>query len=254
MDLEVIWMPTATAAKTLVVIATYNEIENLPSLVDELFRRAPQIEICVVDDNSPDGTGGWCDRQAAVDPRIHCIHRAGKLGLGSAVVAGLQYGLDHGYDYVVNMDADFSHDPRYLPELLDRMNFNGEGEIDVMIGSRYVPGGQIEGWPLKRHLMSRAINWYSRALLGLRVKDCSGGFRCYRASRLRQLDFAQLTSSGYSFHEEMLWRLKRLGCRMAEYPITFVDRARGASKIDSREALNALSVIAQLGARNLRGR
>lgn len=247
-------MPTAAAEKTLVVIATYNEIENLPHLIGELFRYAPQVDVCVVDDNSPDGTGGWCDEQAAGEPRIHCIHRAGKLGLGSAVLAGLQYGLDHGYDYVLNMDADFSHDPRYVPDLLSAMNFNGEGEVDVMIGSRYAPGGHIEGWPLKRHLMSRAINVYSRALLGLRVKDCSGGFRCYRTSRLRQLDFSRLTSSGYSFHEEMLWWLKKLGCRMAELPITFVDRARGASKIDSREAFSALSIIAQLGARNLTGR
>jgi dolichol-phosphate mannosyltransferase len=152
------------------------------------------------------------------------------------------------------MDADFSHDPCYLPEMLERMNHNGEGEIDLMIGSRYAPGGGVRGWPLRRHLMSRAINLYSRALLGLRVKDCSGGYRCYRASRLRQLDFAQLTSSGYSFNEEMLWRLKKLGCRMSEYPITFVERARGTSKLNGHEALNALSVIAQLGVRNFTGR
>ncbi|HWC90400.1 MAG TPA: polyprenol monophosphomannose synthase [Pirellulales bacterium] len=240
-----------SADKTLVTIATYNEIENLPQLLGELFSYAPQVDVCIVDDGSPDGTGRWCDEQAHSDPRIHCIHRSGKLGLGSAILAGMQYALDHGYDYVVNMDADFSHDPRYVPDLLAAMNRDGEGEIDVMIGSRYVPGGQIEGWPLKRHFMSRAINLYSRALLGLRVKDCSGGFRCYRTSRLRQLDFGQLTSSGYSFQEEMLWRLKKLGCRMGEYPITFVDRVRGLSKIDGREALSALSIIARLGARNL---
>lgn len=237
--------------KTLVTIATYDEIENLPQLIGELFRYAPQVDVCVIDDNSPDGTGQWCDQQAAQDPRIRCIHRSGKLGVGTAIVAGMQYAIDHGYDYVLNMDADFSHDPRYVPDLLAGMNRNGEGEIDVMIGSRYVPGGHVEGWPLKRHFMSRAINIYSRALLGLRVKDCSGGFRCYRTSRLRQLDFKQLNSSGYSFQEEMLWRLKRLGCRMGEFPITFVNRVRGNSKIDSSEAVAALSIIARLGARNL---
>ena len=127
------------------------------------------------------------------------------------------------------------------------MNRNGQGEVDVMIGSRYVPGGQIEGWPIKRHFMSRAINLYSRALLGLKPKDCSGGYRCYRASRLAQLDFTSLKSRGYSFQEEMLWQLKRLGCRFAETPITFVDRQRGNSKINSREAWNALGIIADLG-------
>ena len=240
--------------KTLVTIATYNEIENLPPLVDRILTCAPDVEILVIDDNSPDGTGRWCDERIAVDPRLHCLHRTGKLGLGTAILAGMQYALDNGYTFIVNMDADFSHDPSHLPELIGGMNRNGQGEIDVMIGSRYVPGGRIEGWPIKRHFMSRAINLYSRTLLGLKPKDCSGGYRCYRASRLAQLDFATLKSRGYSFQEEMLWQLKRLGCRFAETPITFVDRQRGNSKIDSREAWSALGIIADLGRRNLLGR
>jgi dolichol-phosphate mannosyltransferase len=240
--------------KTLVTIATYNEIENLPALVEAIFRQAPDVHILVIDDGSPDGTGQWCDGQAADDDRLHCLHRSGKLGLGSAIVAGMKYAIEHGYDYVLNMDADFSHDPRYLPELLEGMDRDGQGMIDVMIGSRYVPGGRIEGWPLKRHLMSRAINVYSRLLLGLRAKDCSGGYRCYRTSRLRQVDFDHVASGGYSFQEEMLWRLKKLGCRIAETPITFVDRERGVSKINSREAWGALVLIAALGAKNLTNR
>jgi dolichol-phosphate mannosyltransferase len=241
-------------ARALVTIATYNEIENLPSLIEAIFRYAPQVDILVVDDNSPDGTGRWCDEQAAKEPRLRCLHREGKQGLGTAIVAGLRYAIDQGYAYVVNMDADFSHDPQYLPALFEGMNRNGQGEIDVMIGSRYIPGGRIEGWPLKRHFMSRAINIYSRLVLGLVSKDCSGGFRCYRTSRLKQFDFSTLRSRGYSFQEEMLWHMKQLGCRFGETPITFVDRQLGSSKIDSGEALSSLAIITALGRKNLLGR
>lgn len=239
------------AQRTLVIVATYNEMENLPRLVEEVFRAVPDVDLLVVDDNSPDGTGAWCDQQAEADRRIHVVHRGGKQGLGSAIMEGLKYGIARGYTYLVNMDADFSHDPRFLPELIAGMDGNGHGEVDVMIGSRYVPGGRIEGWPLKRHMMSRGINVYARLLLGLRPKDCSGGYRCYRASRLAQFDFGLIRSQGYAFQEEFLWRLKRMGCRIAETPITFVDRVRGASKINSREALHALATIAALGGQNL---
>jgi dolichol-phosphate mannosyltransferase len=239
------------AGKTLVTIATYNEIENLPRLVAAIFEHAPQVDLLVVDDGSPDGTGEWCDAQAAVDPRIRCVHRSGKLGLGTAIVAGLKYALDHQYEFVINMDADFSHHPRYLPDLLEGMNRGGQGQVDVMIGSRYIPGGKIEGWPLKRHFMSRAINIYARAMLGLRNKDCSGGYRCYRTSRLARLDFDSILSHGYSFQEELLWRLKKIGCRIDETPITFVDRVSGISKIHGGEAADALRILARLGARNL---
>jgi dolichol-phosphate mannosyltransferase len=244
----------AEPRKTLVTIATYNEIENLPTLVDEIFRFAPQFDLLVVDDGSPDGTGQWCDEHAPADSRIRCIHRSGKLGLGTAIVAGLKYAIDKGYDFVVTMDADFSHHPRYLPDLVDGMDRGGQGNVDVMIGSRYIPGGRIEGWPLKRHFMSRAINLYARTLLRLRTKDCSGGFRCYRTSRLAQLDFDSILSRGYSFQEELLWRLKRIGCRIDETPITFVDRINGTSKIHAGEATAALRVLATLGASSLIGR
>ncbi len=234
-------------------MATYNEIENLPRLVAAVFAYAPQADLLVIDDNSPDGTGEWCDRRAAEDPRLRCLHRSGKLGLGSAIGAGMQYAIRHGYDYVLNLDADFSHDPQYIPALLAGMDRDGQSAVDVMIGSRYVPGGGIQGWPLHRHLMSRGVNCYARWLLSLTPKDCSGGFRCYRTSLLAQLDLSTIRSSGYSFQEEILWHLKRLGGRFDEAPIVFVDRQQGTSKIDWREALAALRIIFGLGLRNWTG-
>ena len=236
---------------TLVTLATYNEIENLPRLVDEIARVLPAADILVIDDNSPDGTGQWCEQRAKNDPRMHCLHRSGKQGLGSAIVAGMQYAIDHGYRYVLNMDADFSHPPRFLPDLIAGMHESpGSAGVDVMIGSRYMAGGDIEGWPRRRHLMSRAVNCYARCMLGLRVRDCSGSFRCYRVERLKRLDFDEVRSRGYSFQEEILWRLKRLGARMRETPITFVERQRGASKINSQEAWEAMRVILALGLRD----
>jgi dolichol-phosphate mannosyltransferase len=236
--------------KPLVTVATYNEMENLPRLVEEILRYAPQADVLVIDDNSPDGTGQWCDQRRAEDPRIACLHRSGKLGLGTAIIAGMKYGVEHGYQYVLNMDADFSHQPKYLPALLAGMDPPGGPPVDVMIGSRYIPGGGVEGWPLKRLLMSRSVNLYARLLLGLRPKDCSGAFRCYRTAVLAKLDFAAICSRGYSFQEEILWRLKRLGARMSETPIIFPERQHGVSKIHSGEAFSALRIIFALGMRN----
>ncbi len=244
----------ALSRRSLVTVATYNEIENLPRLVGSIFDYAPHSDLLVIDDNSPDGTGRWCDEYAATDARLHCLHRAGKLGLGSAILAGMNYAIQHRYDYVLNMDADFSHDPRYIPALLAGMDPEGQPPVDVAIGSRYVPGGGIEGWPLRRHLMSRGVNGYARWLLSLSPQDCSGGFRCYRTSLLAQLDLASIRSRGYSFQEEILWRLKRLGARFLEVPIVFVDRKHGRSKIDRREAVAALRIIFLLGLRNWTGR
>jgi dolichol-phosphate mannosyltransferase len=239
------------ARPTLVTLATYNEIENLPRLVDEILAVAPDVDLLVIDDNSPDGTGTWCDTKSAFEPRLSCLHRSGKLGLGKATIAGMRYAIEHDYRFVLNMDADFSHHPRYLPALLAGMDrADGSPAVDVMIGSRYVSGGKIEGWPLKRHLMSRGVNTYARWLLGLPAKDCSGAFRCYRVSRLAEIDFDKIRSRGYSFQEEILWHLKRQGAAFAETPITFADRRHGTSKIDSREAWSALSIILALGFRN----
>ncbi|MGD9722252.1 MAG: polyprenol monophosphomannose synthase [Pirellulales bacterium] len=239
------------AHATLITLATYNEIENLPSLVDEIFAAVPDADVLVIDDASPDGTGQWCDTKSASEPRLHCLHRAGKLGLGTATIAGMRYAIEHGYRYVLNMDADFSHHPRYLPALIAGMEqAEGSAAVDVMIGSRYVRGGAIEGWPLVRHLMSRGVNAYARCLLGLRARDCSGAFRCYRTSLLARVDFDTIRSRGYSFQEEILWRLKRLGATFGETPITFADRRHGTSKINSHEAWAALGIILRLGAQN----
>lgn len=236
---------------TLVTVATYNEIENLPRLAEAIFSVAPQVDLLVIDDNSPDGTGAWCDEAAQRDPRIRCLHREGKLGLGTATIAGMRYAIEHQYRYLLNMDADFSHHPRYIPDLLAGME--RDGGVDVMIGSRYVPGGGTEGWPLKRRLMSRCVNLYARVLLGLRPRDCSGAFRCFRVETLEKLDFAAIRSRGYSFQEEILWRLKRVGARFGETPIVFADRERGASKINAREAYSALWIIFRLGVKNWMG-
>jgi len=240
--------------QTLITVATYNEMENLPELVEQIFRVVPDADLLVIDDNSPDGTGRWCDERSHQDERLRCLHREGKLGLGSAIIAGMEHAIDHGYRYVLNMDADFSHHPKHLPALIEGMDPEDGPAVDVMIGSRYVPGGGVEGWGLKRHVMSRGVNLYARWLLGLKPKDCSGAFRCYRTEVLRRLDFGAVKSRGYSFQEEILWHLKRLGARFGETPIVFVDRQRGASKINMKEAAAALRIIFALGLRNLFGR
>jgi dolichol-phosphate mannosyltransferase len=234
--------------------ATYNEIENLPRLVDEVFAFVPDVHLLVVDDNSPDGTGVWCDRRTADDRRVHVVHRAGKLGLGTAMIAGMKYAIERGYKYVVNMDADFSHHPRYLPVMVAGMESPQGESVDVMIGSRYTAGGGTVGWPLKRKIMSRGVNLYARWLLWLRARDVSGGYRCYRVSKLAELDFDQVRSRGYSFQEEILWMLRRRGARIAETPILFADREVGTSKINTREAVAALRIIARLGMQNLTDR
>jgi dolichol-phosphate mannosyltransferase len=231
-----------------VTVATNNELENLPALVDAIFAVAPQADLLVIDDNSPDGTGRWGDERAESDRRVHCLHRAGKLGLGTATIAGMRYAIERGYDLVLNLDADFSHHPRYIPDLLAAMD-----KADVTIGSRYVAGGGVKDWPLQRRLMSWGVNTYARVLLGLGPRDCSGAFRCYRVSLLAQLDFDAIRSRGYSFQEEILWRLKRVGARMVEVPILFADREKGVSKINRGEAVSALRILFRLGVKNWLG-
>jgi dolichol-phosphate mannosyltransferase len=238
-----------TTGSVLVTLATYNERENLPELVRAIFSVEPNLEILVIDDNSPDGTGALADQLSAADPRIHVLHRAGKLGLGTATIAGMRYAIEHGYEFVLNMDADFSHHPRYIPALVAGMT-----DHDVMIGSRYVPGGGVPGWPLKRRLMSKAVNTYARWLLGIPARDTSGAFRCHRVEILKRLDFDRVLSRGYSFQEEMLYLCRRAGCRIGETPIVFEDRRHGSSKINQAEALAAIGIIFRLGLRRLFGK
>jgi len=235
------------APRTLIAIATYNEIENLPRLVDAVFEHVPTAHTLIVDDNSPDGTGRWCEKEASRDSRLRCIHRPRKSGLGTATVAAMKYAIQNGYEFLVMMDADFSHDPQYVPALLDGMSRHGKPPLDVIIGSRYVPGGSTEGWGIQRRFMSRSVNLYARYLLGLAPKDCSGAFRCFRTQTLERLDFSHIQSSGYSFQEEILYHLKRLGAQFGEVPIHFRDRQRGRSKINVIEAAAALRIIFRIG-------
>lgn len=225
----------------LVTLCTYNERENLEQLIPEIHAHVPEACILIVDDNSPDGTGRYADELAAADPRIRVIHRAGKLGLGTATVAAFQYGIAHEFDLLVNMDADFSHPPRYLPSLIEQA-----GKADVVIGSRYVPGGSVVGWGIKRHLMSQGINAYARLLLGLKTRDNSGSFRCYRVKKLGEVDWSVARAKGYAFQEEILFRLKRAGAVFAEVPIRFEERRFGHTKINWREAVSAGWVILRL--------
>ena len=232
--------------RTLVTLATYNERENLPPLVREILATDAAVDVLVIDDNSPDGTGRLADEMAAEDARVRVLHRSGKLGLGSATMAGLRYALDHSYDLVLNMDADFSHHPRHIPAILREA-----GRADVVIGSRYVRGGGVVGWGWLRHVMSSGINLYSRLLLRLPVRDTSGAFRCYRTAKIREIDLTQMLSRGYSFQEEFLYRCRQAGARMRETPIVFQDRESGSSKINAGEALAALVIILRLGWQNI---
>ena len=197
----------------------------------------------MIDDNSPDGTGAIADEIRATLPDIHVIHRPGKLGLGTAMLTGMRSATDNGYDHFLDLDADFSHPPRFIPAILA-----GMAENDVMIGSRYVPGGGVEGdFNLKRKLMSTGINMYARLFLGLRTRDNSGSFRCYRVAKLRQIDLSQVRSRGYSFMEEILYWCRAAGCKFGETPILFENRRSGYSKINAREAIKALQIIFGLG-------
>ncbi len=240
----------AASPRLLVSLATYDEASNLRPLVETIREFAPHAAILVIDDNSPDGTGEVADQLRALLPNIHVIHRSGKLGLGTAVLAGMKFAIDNGYDYFLNLDADFSHPPRFIPNILAGMKDN-----DVMIGSRYVPGGGVEGeFTFRRKFMSTGINIYARMFLGLRTRDNSGSYRCYRVSKLRQIDLTQIRSRGYSFMEEILYWCRSVGCKMDETPIIFENRRSGYSKINTREAIKALHIIFQLGVARLTGR
>lgn len=220
--------------RALIVLPTYDEAENVLRMAEEIFSTAPEVEILVVDDASPDGTGDLVAGAMETEPRLHLLRREGKLGLGSAYLAGFRYGLEHGHDLVLTMDCDFSHHPRYLPDLL-----SAAADHDLVIGSRYVPGGGISNWPIHRRFLSGFANLYTRTLLRLPVRDCTGGFRCYRREVLETVEPFGVRSSGYSFLEEMVYRVHRSGFHIGETPILFEDRAAGQSKIDRSEIWRA---------------
>ncbi len=226
----------------LVCIPTYNERENLEGIVQAVLAADARTEVLVVDDNSPDGTGALADTLCAREPRIHVLHRAKKEGLGRAYLAAFAWALARPYAYVVEMDADWSHPPRYLPELLDR----GEAGADLVLGSRYVPGGGTVNWGWLRRFISQGGSLYARVVLGLAVRDLTGGFKCFRRRVLESIDLAAVHSTGYAFQIELTYRTLRNGFRVEEMPIVFEDRRVGQSKMSRRIVVEALTMVWKL--------
>lgn len=227
-------------SRILVIIPTYNERESLPRQVDAVRAVCPDADILVADDASPDGTGAWAQERSEADPQVHVLHRSGKQGLGAAYLAGFSWGLERGYDVLVEMDADGSHRAQDLPRVLA-----APGDWDLAIGSRWVSGGAVENWPAHRRLLSTGANTYVRLALGIPVKDATAGFRAYKADALRALAFDQVESQGYCFQVDMAWRVLQAGGTVVEVPITFVERELGASKMSGaiiREALIKVTV------------
>ena len=217
-------------ARALVVVPTYNERENLERLVAQIIEQDERLEILVIDDASPDGTGDIADRIAAREPRLHVLHRPGKLGLGTAYLDGFRWGLARDYDVLFEMDADFSHDPGHLPQFLEAIE-----EYDVVLGSRYLHGRvTVINWPIPRLILSYGANVYARLVTGLPVADATGGFKCFRRNVLGSIELSRVESEGYAFQIEMSFRAWRKGWRIAEIPIVFVDRTAGESKMSKR--------------------
>ncbi len=235
--------PKAAGEGTLVVVATYEEVQNIGPLLTQILDNAPACQVLVVDDNSPDGTGQEVNRMAQADRRIELLERPSKLGLGTAYQAGFRRGLAGGYDRVLTMDADFSHHPRYLPEILARA---AEPGARVVIGSRYVAGGGVAGWPLHRRMLSLGANMFARVILRLGAHDCTGAYRSYSRQVVEHLVQARVASHGYSSLIELLWTCQRAGYAIAEVPITFQDRELGESKVSSAEIFRGLTTVLRL--------
>ncbi|HWD07884.1 MAG TPA: polyprenol monophosphomannose synthase [Actinomycetota bacterium] len=235
-----------SGAGALVVVPTFNEAENIEAILKAVAAAAPEAGVLVVDDGSPDGTAALVDQAAAADGRIHLLRGQGKAGLGAAYVRGFNWGLAAGYQRFVEMDADFSHDPGTIPDLLATTE-----TCDVAIGSRYMPGGGVVGWSKGRHALSMGGNLYSRIALGFGVRDSTSGFRCYRARVLNAIDLPSVRSNGYAFQIDMTYRSWRLGYRICEIPITFRERSLGASKMSKSIVSEALMAVAGWGARDL---
>jgi dolichol-phosphate mannosyltransferase len=233
--------------RVLVVVPTYNERENVKILLPVIRDAVPDAHILVVDDDSPDGTGGVVEDVAAEHGQITLLHRPGKQGLGSAYRDGFDYGLHHGYDVVVSMDVDLSHDPEVLPELLSMI----EAGADAVIGSRYVPGGATVDWPLHRRVLSRWGNRYASFVLRLQVRDCTSGYRAYRASALKEIDPGSTTAEGYAFLTELVGRLVRANLRVVETPIVFRDRRYGMSKMSARIVAESMWLVTTWAVRDV---
>jgi dolichol-phosphate mannosyltransferase len=220
---------TESPEKTLIIIPTYNEKENLPLLVEEVLKTVPHVDILVADDNSPDGTGELADQLAGTEPRIHVLHRQAKEGLGKAYVAGFNWALQRDYELIFEMDCDFSHQPKHLPEFIDKIKDN-----DLVLGSRYIEGGGTVNWGLSRKIISSGGNWYARTVLGLPYRDLTGGFKCFRRKVLENIDINNLYAMGYCFQIELTHRTHKAGFKIGETPIIFPDRERGQSKMSGK--------------------
>lgn len=231
---------TSGLGRVLVVLPTYNERHNIAPVLARLRRAVPEADVLVVDDHSPDGTGEVADHLAARDSAVHVLHRAAKEGLGVAYVAGFRWALGRGYDVIVEMDADGSHQPEQLPSLLAAL-----ADADVVLGSRWIPGGSVSDWPAPRQALSRGGNGYVRVALGLDVRDATGGFRAFRAPVLESIDLSSVASHGYCFQVDMAWRALRNGARVVEVPIAFVERVHGRSKMSGAIVTEALWRVTQ---------
>jgi dolichol-phosphate mannosyltransferase len=235
--------------RIVVIIPTFNEATNLPLIVPEVLKQDSRLHVLVVDDNSPDGTGGIADRMAAENPRIHVLHREAKAGLGRAYLAGFRWGLDQDYEVMFEMDADFSHDPSFLPRFLTAI----EG-ADLVLGSRYATGVNVINWPISRLLLSLGANLYARVITGLPLTDSTGGFKCFRRKVLESIDLDRVRSNGYAFQIEMSFRAWRKGFRLKEIPIIFTDRVEGQSKMSKRIVREAIWMVWWLRLQGILGR
>ncbi len=241
-------MPSGQS-KTMIIIPTYNEADNLRPMVETIMALNTSADILIIDDNSPDGTGEIADQLSVALPALQVIHRPGKLGLGTAYVAGFHYALEHGYELIFEMDCDFSHDPKYLPAFLEKIQDN-----DLVIGSRYVPGGGTVNWGWMRKFISGGGNLFARVGLGLPAQDCTAGFKCYRSQVLQEIDWDQITLQGYAFQVATVYHTHRLGFRIAEIPITFQDRRVGQSKMSKRIVAEAFKYVCLTRLRELLGK
>lgn len=227
--------------KAIVVVPTYNEHDNIVRLAADILKQHPCLQILFVDDNSPDGTGDLADQLAAAEKRIKVIHRSGKLGLGSAYRTGFKVALEMGADFIIEMDADFSHDPAVLPLFLETI-----AECDLVIGSRYLNGVSVVNWPIRRLILSYFASVYTRLITGLKVKDCTSGFKCFRRATLEMIDVDSVRSDGYGFQIEMNFRCMEKGFKIVEVPIIFIDRHAGSSKMSRRIVLEAIVMVWKL--------
>jgi dolichol-phosphate mannosyltransferase len=237
------------AERLLVVVPTYNERVNLPLVVPAVLQQDPRIEVLVVDDNSPDGTGQLADELAASTTRVHVLHRPAKSGLGKAYLAGFQWALERNYDLIFEMDADFSHDPKFLGDFIRAIN-----DADLVIGSRYRTGVNVINWPISRLLLSIGANEYARWITGLPLADSTGGFKCFRREVLAAIDFEKVRSNGYAFQIEMSFRAWKKGFRLAEIPIVFTDRVEGQSKMNKKIVREAIWMVWWLRIQSIIGR